>query len=137
MMFATDRKKAQLRVRVNASEVLREDLRLEEELLRVAGADEQVFSTPTPYTLHPTPYTLHPHPHPHPHPNPHHNPDEQVLKPLWANVRKKLEALTGAGSFKYPVRDGVLLTVSCERDLLLLTRVWMKEMRGKGLEAVR
>jgi len=63
-------KKAEMKIRINASEVLREDLRLIQELNRVMGKDEQ------------------------------------VLPPIWKDVRKKLKDLTGQRSFAYVGRPG-------------------------------
>ena len=95
-----EKKRAEIRIRVNASEVLREDLRDIEELKRLAGEDEE------------------------------------VLKPEWDDVRKKLKSETGCEAFQYSLRPGAQSTVDSERDLLLLTRGWMKMLRTTGLDCV-
>jgi len=76
-------KKTETRIRVNASEALREDLRAVEELERLVGEDQQ------------------------------------ILPPLWRNVRRKLVALTGEKSFAYSWRPGAQLTVKNERYCLV------------------
>ena len=63
-------KKTEMKIRINASEVLREDLQLIQELKRVMGKDEQ------------------------------------VLPPIWKDVRKTLKDLTGQRSFAYVGRPG-------------------------------